>query len=165
VTGSSHDDVISGNNASNRLEGGFGFDQLFGLGGNDILIDGAGIGGADNPDVLDGGAGKDTLTGGADQDEFQFSSPVHSGVGVTKRDVITDFNQSELDFIDLHLIDAATNIPDDQEFHLVGNGGLDPFTPVGVAHLAGELRYKYAGGNTIIEGDINGDAKADFRSS
>lgn len=162
VIGSSHDDVISGNNVSNRLEGGFGFDQLFGLGGNDVLVDGAGIGG-DNPDVLDGGAGKDTLTGGANQDAFQFSSAVHSGVGVTKRDVITDFNQSELDFIDLHLIDAATNIVGDQEFHLVGNGGLDPFTPVGVAHLAGELRYKYVGGNTIIEGDINGDAKADFQ--
>ena len=162
VIGSSHDDIIVGNIAANRLEGGFGLDQLFGMGGNDVLIDGAGVGG-DNPDVLDGGAGKDTLTGGADQDEFQFSSAVHSGVGVTKRDVITDFNQSELDFIDLHLIDAATNIAGDQEFHLVGNGGLAAFTPVGIPHLAGELRYKYAGGNTIIEGDINSDAKADFQ--
>ena len=30
-------------------------------------------------------------------------------------------------------------------------------------HKAGELHYKFAGPNTLIEGDTNGDGRADFQ--
>ncbi len=150
-------DNLEGGTGNDTLDGGLDADSLGGSAGNDNLD------GGDGNDFLYGGTGKDWLEGGADGDTFAFISTKESGVGATKRDVIIDFDQSESDVILLSPIDAATNIPGDQEFHLVGNGGLDAFTPVGIPHLAGELRYKYVGGSTIVEGDVNGDAKADFQ--
>lgn len=53
------DDVITGNDAANRLEGGLGADALSGGDGNDMLIGGQG------GDTLIGGTGNDTIyTGG-----------------------------------------------------------------------------------------------------
>ena len=49
--------TITGNNASNNLNGTDLADQIFGLGGNDILI------GFDGDDVLEGGKGADQLFG------------------------------------------------------------------------------------------------------
>ncbi len=49
------DDVLTGNDANNRLEGGAGDDGLSGGAGDDILV------GGDGNDTLSGGAGNDTL--------------------------------------------------------------------------------------------------------
>jgi len=38
-------------------------------------------------------------------------------------------------------------------------GRRDPFT----LGDAGALRFKYSGGSTIMEDDVNGDGKADFQ--
>ncbi len=57
----------TGNGLANRLTGGAGNDQLFGLDGQDSLIGGAG------DDRLDGGTGRDFLTGGAGVDQFLFA--------------------------------------------------------------------------------------------
>lgn len=54
VTGNGND-VITGNDADNRLDGGAGSDQLLGGMGNDTLMAGAGS------DILNGGDGTDTL--------------------------------------------------------------------------------------------------------
>ena len=55
VIGSSGNDEISGNDANNRLDGGSGWDALYGLGGNDTLIGGTG------GSYIDGGADSDTV--------------------------------------------------------------------------------------------------------
>jgi Ca2+-binding RTX toxin-like protein len=96
ITGSAHDDKLTGNGASNKLDGGDGIDTAFyvdsfaGVVVN--LVTGAGTGGTaagdtlvsienlvgsshgdtltgdSHPNVLDGGVGKDFLAGGAESD-------------------------------------------------------------------------------------------------
>jgi Ca2+-binding RTX toxin-like protein len=150
VVGSDATDIIWGTNGANVLDGGTSGDQLFGRGGNDILI------GGEDGDFLHGGAGKDRLTGGGGFDAFQFESLSSSGVGASKRDVIVDFEGT--DAINLSL-DANTLVAGNQDFDLIDtDSGMGQFTG-----QAGQLRYKYAGGSTIIEGDVNGDKKADFQ--
>jgi len=56
VTGSSFDDVLSGDGGANMLSGGAGADALSGLDGDDELA------GGDGADTLDGGAGSDTAS-------------------------------------------------------------------------------------------------------
>jgi Ca2+-binding RTX toxin-like protein len=108
--------------------------------------------GGNGGDALCGGLGRDILTGGSDADFFQFVTVADSGNGASKRDVITDF-ESGIDRIDLRAIDADTKTRGiDDAFTFV-----DEFTGT-----AGQLRaYAFAGGQ-IIEGDVNGDGKADF---
>ena len=62
VTGSAHQDMLTGDALDNILKGGAGDDTLTGKAGNDILKGGDGI------DTLDGGAGDDTLNGGEGAD-------------------------------------------------------------------------------------------------
>ncbi|MEZ5829293.1 MAG: hypothetical protein R3D01_13340 [Hyphomicrobiales bacterium] len=83
-----------------------------------------------------------------------------SGVTAATRDVITHFSPGGTpggngEFIDLSAIDAkpATNGIDD-DFTFIG---ANPW-----GHHAGELRYLFTATQTIVEADINGDAKADF---
>ncbi len=82
LTGSAHDDKLTGDRNPNELMGGAGDDVLDGGGnadtldggaGNDMLNGGGGIdelmGGAGH-DVLDGGGGDDTINGGAGDDDL-----------------------------------------------------------------------------------------------
>ncbi|WP_336080228.1 cadherin-like domain-containing protein [Thalassospira sp. CH_XMU1448-2] len=62
VVGTSHDDVIAGDDAANTLDAGAGNDSLSSEGGDDLLLGGEG------DDVLDGGTGADTLEGGFGDD-------------------------------------------------------------------------------------------------
>ena len=57
ISGTSHDDLLVGDENNNIIQGNDGNDVIFGLAGNDILIGGSGS------DVIDGGLGNDTLTG------------------------------------------------------------------------------------------------------
>jgi serralysin len=69
-------------------------------------------------------------------------------------DHILDFT-SNVDKIDLHLIDANTNVSGDQAFTFIGASAFD-------GH-AGELRAVDSGlGYYNVEGDVNGDGIADF---
>lgn len=73
VNGSGFDDHLTGDDASNTLNGYAGNDQIFGLGGNDRLNGGTGddqISGGDGDDVIFGGQGDDILNGGAGDDGF-----------------------------------------------------------------------------------------------
>jgi serralysin len=83
ATSGAGNDVLTGNEAANRLDAGAGDDTLVGGGGDDVLI---------------GAAGADTLTGGGGADTFRFGFG-DSGVGIG-RDSITDF-QKGADKIDL----------------------------------------------------------------
>ena len=73
LTGSDHDDSLTGDANPNVLKGMGGDDTLVGAAGNDKLYGGAGddtlssTGGANE---FDGGAGDDTITGGSDADKI-----------------------------------------------------------------------------------------------
>jgi Peptidase M10 serralysin C terminal/RTX calcium-binding nonapeptide repeat (4 copies) len=150
VIGGAGNDLVFGSAVGNSLEGGDGDDTLFSLGGNDTLDGGVGN------DQLVGGAGKDQLTGGTGPDLFLFGALYDSGITAGTRDLIADFEQGS-DFIDLELIDANnTNAA----------GANDAFTFIGTnapfTGTAGQLHAFWSAIGEIIEGDVNGDKKADF---
>ncbi|MEK0083025.1 M10 family metallopeptidase C-terminal domain-containing protein [Benzoatithermus flavus] len=174
------DDILAGGLGNDVLDGGAGFDLAsFALGGavtvdlsgttdvarrgteTDRLVGIEGAIGSANADrmigdaganLFRGGPGKDTLTGGAGRDTFDYDSLQDSPVG-TGRDVITDFTRGE-DRIDLSGIDANTSAAGDQAFtRWVGTG------PAGTA---GSLGYAIVGGNTVIHGNVDGDAAWEF---
>ena len=64
LTGSAHNDKLTGDGNDNVLKGGAGFDVLKGGGGKDTLE------GGEDVDVLNGHAGNDTLKGGAGDDRL-----------------------------------------------------------------------------------------------
>ncbi len=182
VDGGAGDDYLTGNAGADRLVGGSGFDWIFyrqstgvkvdlansannagaeavgdtfsgienvwGTGGNDTLSGD----GANN--ILTGGGGSDILTGGAGSDTFQFSAqfspanPTPVGAG----DLITDFTQG-VDKIDISAMAGP--------LFVFLNGGNVPFTLA-----APEITFGFAVENgqdrTVIRGDINGDAAAEF---
>jgi len=109
--------------------------------GNDTITCGAG------DDILVGGAGRDILRGGGGNDFFDFNSTDDSVRG-TNRDQIRDFKRG--DKIDLAGIDANINADGNQKFKFIGDNVF--------SKKAGELRFK----NDILQGDVNGDGKADF---
>jgi hypothetical protein len=79
-----------------------------------------------------------------------------SAVGA-KHDVIYDFEygaNATGDVIDLRTIDAKAGVARNQAFHFIGQ---QPFH-----HHKGELHYVKSGHNVLVQGDVNGDAKADF---
>jgi hypothetical protein len=147
--GGGGDDVIYGNAYANILEGSQGADVLCGYRGNDQLDGGSAA------DQLFGGAGKDILTGGTGADSFLFASTSDSGVTRSARDIITDFQQG-IDVISLAAIDAnTTNGSGDNSFNFIG-------TNKAFTGAAGQLRAYWSADGLVIEGDVNGDRKADF---
>jgi Ca2+-binding RTX toxin-like protein len=139
----------TGNELANKLFGNAEANVLSGLAGDDRLS------GGDGNDTLIGGAGRDILIGGADADTFRYLGASDSGATGATRDNIADF-VAGTDKIDLAAIDANS----------VGGTADDAFSFVGAAafsHTAGELRATAAGANTLVSGDLDGDAVADFQ--
>jgi Ca2+-binding RTX toxin-like protein len=67
LEGSTHADILTGNNSANDLIGGRGDDHIAGMGGADRIFGGEGddaIHGQGGNDVIDGGAGNDIMSGG-----------------------------------------------------------------------------------------------------
>ncbi|MGH6735154.1 MAG: tandem-95 repeat protein [Methyloceanibacter sp.] len=147
-------DVIKGLSNNDKLFGGAGNDRLYGDAGLDLLVGGKGndklYGGA-GADVLTGGKGKDMLWSDAGKDSFDFNAIKDSVVG-GKRDQIKDFKRGQ-DKIDVSDIDAKKG-PGNQKFKWIGDQDF--------SGMNGELRYEGKGKNVIVQGDINGDGKADF---
>ncbi|WP_318248070.1 M10 family metallopeptidase C-terminal domain-containing protein [Novosphingobium huizhouense] len=154
--GGSGNDQIGGNGAANVLSGGAGADTLSGLAGNDTLNGGSGadklIGGGGD-DTLRGGSGRDVLTGGTGADRFVFAGG-ETGKLHTGADRITDFAHAQGDRIDLSAIDANATLAGNQAFAFIGAGAF--------GKVAGQLHAVLDGGNTYVEGDVNGDGLADF---
>ena len=142
-TGNTDANIIMGNDAANALNGGAGNDGLIGKNGNDILIGGAGS------DTLIGGVGVDTLTGGTDADRFIFESLTDMGTA-TRRDVITDFNHSEGDKIDLSGLITGTFI----------SKGTSAFDAINQIHWSfyGSIGTYYA----VVQGNVSGDFAPEF---
>jgi hypothetical protein len=148
LTGLAGDDTLDGGDGNDTLAGGDGDDALAGGEGFDKLVGGAGI------DTLTGGAGRDVLTGGADADTFRYLSIADTGTSGLTRDRIADF-VAGVDKIDLAAIDADA----------AGGGANDAFSFIGAAAFsgtAGELRVSVPSTNTLVTGDVDGDAVADF---
>ncbi len=143
-TGNALDNRIVSGSTDDPLSGGDGADELRSGGGNDSLD------GGDGDDLLVGSGGADTLTGGIGADRFQIDF-FSSGTGVGA-DRITDFQSGDL--VDLANWDADLNTAGDQAFTFVGSAA---FTGV-----AGELRTYFDGVDSWVQGDITGDAVADF---
>jgi Ca2+-binding RTX toxin-like protein len=108
------------------------------------------ISGSAGVDALVGGKGRDILYGGADGDDFIFTSVADSRHGGKHHDSILDFNGGETDLIDLSQFDANSRIAGLQHFDFIDIQAFD--------HTAGELRFA----NHLLQGDVNGDGKADF---
>ncbi len=145
---------------NDTLSGGDGADELHGGAGNDVLLGGTGrdqIFGGFGDDVLTGGKGGDILWGGAGDDTFDFNKVAESGRTSAKRDVIQDFHRASGpagDSINLATIDAKTGVAGNNAFKFIGAQGFHG--------IEGELRYKDAGANVFVQGDVDGDGKADF---
>jgi len=120
------------------------------------------IGGA-GADGVAGGAGKDILWGGDEfggadgaADVFSFFARSDSGVGAANRDVIIDFNDTNGDKIDLSRFEGDPIGAGDPEFSFIG---ID----VIFGNNARELRALSIANGFVVEGDVNGDGKADFQ--
>lgn len=139
VYGSSGDNEISGSSMADTLLGSAGDDVLRGNAGNDTLT---------------GGSGQDTMYGSSGRDIFDFNSAAESRNSAALRDFIYDFTRGS-DDIDLSSIDASTRVSGNQAFKFISSHQFHK--------VAGEVHYRYEGTDTVIEGDTNGDAKADFQ--
>lgn len=142
-----------------------GFEQVMGGTGNDSIT-GAALaeslaGGAGN-DTITGMGGKDVLYGNGGNDVFVFKTAADSTVARAGRDIIMDYTSGN-DQIQL-TFDAKTatkTVVDAFDYETIQYGA---FTKDGVTgkYVAGQLRYHYEAGNTVLRGDTNGDGLADF---
>lgn len=148
--------VITGTAGADTLLGGAGNDLLDAKGGNDLLT---GLGGADTllggggSDRLTGGTGADTLTGGTGNDVIVYETLAQSTPGL--RDTVAAFDKPGAgigDRFDLSLLDANTAAQGRQSFQW---GGL-------TNHGKGFLWVEDLGGETIVKGNVDGDAAAEF---
>jgi Ca2+-binding RTX toxin-like protein len=145
--GNSIDNVLKGNGGNDAIYGGSGDDDIYGGSGNDFLNGQAGddyISASTGNDEIWGGSGADYLIGGTGYDVFNFTNISDSTVSSTGRDTIADF-QEDIDLIDLSAMNA---------FDFIGRDGFNG--------LAGEVRYYFSSGNTIVQADTNGNGLADF---
>jgi Ca2+-binding RTX toxin-like protein len=134
-TGNGLNNRLTGNSANNVLNGGGGNDAISGGGGEDILI---------------GGTGKDTMTGGTGADTFTYKTTSDSGTGSARRDVITDFNGSDGDRIDLSAIDAFSGSTGNQAFAYIGSSLF--------SGTRGEVRFA----SSILQANTGTDTVADM---
>jgi Ca2+-binding RTX toxin-like protein len=154
VMGDDANDIAFGGDGNDRLLGGNGNDDLYGQAGNDAIDGGNGV------DFITGGLGRDYLTGGASVDYFNYDALSEIGTGAT-RDLIQDFTHG-LDKIGLADIDANSKVAGNQAFSFAGVGST-------FSGKAGELKYFQlnlagtASDKTFVQGDLNGDCKADFQ--
>lgn len=147
VFGSALDDDLSGTDDADRIKG---------RAGNDILRSDAGSA-MSSAKTASGtppaASDADKLYGGAGIDTFVFAT----GDSARKRadaDTIYDFDARAGETIDLTEWDANRHRAGDQSFDFIDRHNFTGHT--------GELRYLKGGNDTWIEGDTNGDGRADF---
>ena len=115
LVGSSHSDLLWGNQLANAISGGDGVDYLSGRGGDDRLSGGAGN------DYLSGGAGTDELTGNSGADTFLFTcGPAATSSGPDAWEVVLDFTPGE----DVLVFQWSTNDLNWQEIDYQGQASI-----------------------------------------
>lgn len=138
---------VNAGRGDDMVTGGIGDDFLVGGAGDDILRGGRG------DDAFIGGGGADRLAGSMGEDRFIYTAISDSGPSAQARDQIADFATGDL--IVLSAIDADASTLANDAFNFVGTAAF--------SNTAGELRRFSEGGDTIVEGDVNGDGLADFQ--
>jgi hypothetical protein len=113
----------------------------------------ASLQGADSDQAMYGNAGRNTFEGNGGADDFVFAKGT-TGKTEKKADVIADFSQADGDRIDLDAWDANSKQNGNQDFDFIGAQKFHG--------AAGELRFFQDSGDTWIQGDTNGDRKADL---
>jgi Ca2+-binding RTX toxin-like protein len=141
LNGSDGNDTLNGGNGNDTLDGGNDNDTLTGGSGDDIMIGGNGT------DVLISDTGADILTGGLNNDTFKFLSESTAYV----QDTIADFTSG--DIIDISSIDANGGSPGNGTFTFIG-------TAVFSANARGQLRFDNI--NHILYGSTNSDSTPEF---
>ena len=136
MSGRGGNDDLLGETGRDRLYGGVGADQLSGGTGKDRLYGGAGS------DDVAGGGGADHLWGGADADRFVFDSTASIA-----RDTIHDFvrGSDKIDLTDL------------------SETGMTWIAGAAFDGTDGQLRAFFSRGGVLVQGDTNGDGRADFQ--
>ncbi len=132
-------DYVLGWDGDDRIFGGDGDDTIWAGEGNDTLYGDAG------DDFLEGGRGADLFRGGTGSDAFVFMNAEEIGAG---RDLILDFAKGA------DVIDLSSMVYGSLAF--VGSDAFDG--------KAGEIRVDRdeAARETLVLGDLDGDAVADF---
>lgn len=159
-----NDRIGTGDRGNDTAFGGFGNDRVISFGpGTDVLHGGSGsdfLHGGTGPDALFGGLGRDrltgsrgpdTLTGGADRDVFdfrpsEFEGGRASGVGLGRRDTVTDFARGT-DRLNLDLDGPGA------QFALIGQAA---FT------ASGQVRWIRSGDDVRVLVNINDTLLADM---
>lgn len=114
----------------------------------------ASLQGAGSGQAMFANAGLNTFEGNGGADDFVFTKGT-TGKTEKKADTIADFSQADGDRIDLDAWDANSKQGNNQDFDFIGDTKFHGD--------AGELRFFHDGGDTWIEGDTNGDRKADLQ--
>ncbi|WP_228126839.1 beta strand repeat-containing protein [Candidatus Viadribacter manganicus] len=129
-----------GNGLNNVITGGNGADNLDGAAGNDTLIGGLGVdtltGGGGN-DIMNGGAGNDIMNGGTGNDSFVFS-------GVFDADTIAGFDAN------------ATGGQDLLDVSALGINAANFAANVTITDLGADTLVTIAGFGTILLSGVNG---------
>jgi serralysin len=110
------------------------------------------INAAPSANVIKSKVGQDTLVGTAAADEFVFLSVSDTSRFLASADLITNFKPGE-DKINLAALDAITTTADNNSFQFIGSAALSQ---------AGMVRSYFSGTETIIQGETDGKAGADF---
>lgn len=156
--GSDSDEKVTGSTAEQSNGGALaGRDHIYGIGGQDTLRGLSGndwLWGGEGNDTLVGGKGADLLRGEEDADRFVYLTLADSKTEGTQQDDIADFSHDEGDIIDVDALDANAKKKNDQDFKFIGD---DKFHG-----KAGELHFVVVDGAVRVEGDVDGDKKADF---
>ncbi len=148
IRGTDNNDIILGHAGNDVLDGGLGDDLLFGGAGSDLLI---------------GGLGNDILTGGDGADIFKWVDME------TARDLVTDFNASQGDKLDLaDLFDDMSKADIDTLLADLGSGdnqGAVGEVSIRVSDDASASHLTIVKGGQTLTIDFDGASAADITSS
>jgi Ca2+-binding RTX toxin-like protein len=150
VIGDANGNTVFGGHRSDQLIGNGGDDRLSGEDGNDILN------GGDGNDILTGGGGTDMLTGGLGADQFVLKYESDTGRDELTRDWIKDFRRVQGDRIDLSSVDADGDYTNGNQAFSFVSGSI--FTGNGAELMSS----RQSAGKYLVQGDMDGDALADF---
>ncbi|GHG11449.1 PA14 domain-containing protein [Paracoccus aerius] len=142
ITGKAGADTLLGGNGDDEIDGGAGDDLINGGNGNDYLVGGSGndtLNGGNGDDVLVAGPGRDLLIGGNGKDLYVFTKD-SLGTGLTTTTLMVDKD----DTIDLTHLDL---------YHAEESA---------FSGKAGEMLVLRSGSVTTLQGDVDGDGKADI---
>ncbi|WP_417511890.1 retention module-containing protein [Methylophaga sp.] len=134
------------------LDGGSGDDILVGGDGEHILLGGEG------DDTLVGGGGNDILTGGEGADLFIWNSGDQGSAASPTADVVTDFNGSEGDVLDLSDILQGEESNDITDYISVAEQGNDVVLSLTPEGDGGDMTQTITLQNTSIDQLVGSDA-------